>query len=62
MSQSLSDVKKISVTGGKGGTGKTLIAVNLAVYYAQLGYKVLLIDADVENPNSNILLGKSLTD
>jgi len=31
MSQSLSDVKKISVTGGKGGTGKTLIAVNLAV-------------------------------
>ena len=62
MSQNLSDVKKISVTGGKGGTGKTLIAVNLAVYYAQLGYKVLLIDADVENPNSNILLGKELTD
>ena len=62
MSQNLSDVKKISVTGGKGGTGKTLIAVNLAVYYAQLGYKVLLIDSDVENPNSNILMGKVLTD
>ncbi len=62
MTQILSEVKKISVTGGKGGTGKTLIAVNLAVYYAQLGYKILLIDADVENPNSNILLGKSLTD
>ena len=62
MTQNLSTVKQISVTGGKGGTGKTLIAVNLAVYYAQLGYKVLLIDSDVENPNSNILLGKALTD
>ncbi|QEE14605.1 P-loop NTPase [Promethearchaeum syntrophicum] len=62
MSQNLINVKKISVTGGKGGTGKTLIAVNLAVYYAKLGYKVLLIDSDVENPNSNILLGKALTD
>lgn len=62
MTQILPKAKKISVTGGKGGTGKTLISVNLAVYYSQLGLKVLLVDSDVENPNSNILLGKELND
>ena len=54
--------KSIAVTGGKGGTGKTLIAVNLAVQFAREGKKILLIDCDTENPNSNILLGKSLAD
>ena len=55
-------VKKITITGGKGGTGKTLIATNLATKFSQEGYRVLLIDCDVENPNSNILLGKPLDD
>ncbi|MHA1585375.1 MAG: nucleotide-binding protein [Promethearchaeota archaeon] len=53
---------KIAITGGKGGTGKTLIATNIAVNFAEEGHRVLLIDCDVENPNSNILLGKSLED
>lgn len=53
--------KSIAITGGKGGTGKTLIATNLAIYLANSGYRTLLIDCDVENPNSNILLGISLT-
>ncbi|UYP45516.1 Iron-sulfur cluster carrier protein [Candidatus Lokiarchaeum ossiferum] len=53
--------KTIAITGGKGGTGKTLIATNLAINLANNGYKTLFIDCDVENPNSNILLGKSLT-
>ena len=53
-------VKSIAITGGKGGTGKTLIATNLAIQLAHSGYHTLLIDCDVENPNSNILLGKSL--
>ncbi len=52
----------IAITGGKGGTGKTLIATNLAVQLAQDGFSVLLIDSDVENPNTNILLGHSLLD
>ncbi len=55
-------VKKIAFTGGKGGTGKTLIAVNLAIKLQNDGYKVLLLDCDTENPNSNILLGKSIDD
>ncbi len=54
-------MKTIAITGGKGGTGKTLIAVNLAVQFAKNGHKILLVDTDVENPNSNLLLGESLS-
>ncbi|MBN2157683.1 MAG: AAA family ATPase [Candidatus Lokiarchaeota archaeon] len=49
----------ISVSGGKGGTGKTFVAVNLALYLATKKKNVLLMDCDVENPNTNILLGKT---
>ena len=52
--------KIIAVTGGKGGTGKTLIAVNFAIMLKNLGKKVLLIDCDVDNPNSYLLLGAQL--
>ncbi len=52
--------KIICVTGGKGGTGKTLCAVNLAVMFKNDGYKVLLIDGDVENPNTYLLLNGKL--
>ena len=55
-------MQSIAITGGKGGTGKTLIATNLAVQFANQGYSVLLMDTDVENPNTNILLGKPLDD
>ena len=47
--------KVICVTGGKGGTGKTLVAVNLATMFRNEGKKVLLIDGDVENPNTYLL-------
>jgi MinD superfamily P-loop ATPase len=52
--------KVICITGGKGGTGKTLVAVNLAVMFQNEGKKVLLIDGDVENPNTYLLLGGNL--
>ena len=51
----------ICVTGGKGGTGKTLVAVNLAIMFKNENKKVLLIDGDVENPNTFLLLGGKLT-
>lgn len=54
--------KIICITGGKGGTGKTLVAVNLAVMFRNEGFKVLLIDGDVENPNSYLLLNGKLED
>ena len=52
--------KIICVTGGKGGTGKTLVAVNLATIFKNQGKGVLLIDGDVENPNTYLLLGAKL--
>lgn len=50
----------ICITGGKGGTGKTLVAVNLATMFKNEKYKVLLIDGDVENPNTYLLLNGTL--
>ena len=47
----------IAVTSGKGGVGKTNIAVNMAIAYAQAGKKVILIDGDLGMANVNVLLG-----
>ena len=50
----------ISSTGGKGGTGKTLFAVNLSIVLQREGYKVLLLDCDTDCPNASILFGIDL--
>jgi flagellar biosynthesis protein FlhG len=47
----------IAVGGGRGGVGKSIVAVNLAVYLAQLGRKVLLIDADPSGAELHTALG-----
>lgn len=46
----------ITVTGGKGGVGKTLIAVNLAVLISRAGYRTLLVDLDAGLPNIDVHL------
>jgi len=49
----------IAVGSGKGGVGKTTLAVNLAVALARMGNKVGLLDADVYGPNVPLMLGSS---
>ncbi len=54
-------VLKIAIASGKGGTGKTTIAVNLALTIASLGQPVTLLDCDVEEPNCRLFLKPEIT-
>ncbi|HZT31846.1 MAG TPA: Mrp/NBP35 family ATP-binding protein [Bryobacteraceae bacterium] len=51
----------IAVGSGKGGVGKTTVAVNLAIALAGLGHKTGLMDADVYGPNVPLMMGINQT-
>ncbi len=44
----------ITIASGKGGTGKTLVATNLAAVLSDAGREVTYLDCDVEAPNGHL--------
>jgi len=58
--------RAIAISGGKGGVGKSTLALNLAIAYAQSGSRTLVVDTDLGMADLNLLLGvapeKSLLD
>lgn len=57
MSTPLRTPQVIGVASGKGGVGKTTVAVNLAAALGQRGHRVLLLDADLGMANAQVALG-----
>ena len=52
---------RIAVASGKGGTGKTTVATNLAWVASQAGHAVSYVDCDVEEPNGHLFLNPEIT-
>jgi MinD superfamily P-loop ATPase len=52
----MSAKRTIAIASGKGGTGKTTVAVNLAWHLAEQGMNVRYVDCDVEEPNGHLFL------
>jgi ATP-binding protein involved in chromosome partitioning len=56
--EKLSNIRhKIGIYSAKGGVGKTTIAVNIAYVLAKMGFKVGLLDADIDTPNVSLFIG-----
>lgn len=53
---------KIAIASGKGGTGKTTLATNLAYVAAQRGFRTAYVDCDVEEPNGHLFLHPMIED
>ena len=51
------NARRISFLSGKGGVGKTSLAVNIALALARMGHKTILIDCDLGLANADVLLG-----
>lgn len=49
--------RKIVITSGKGGVGKTTVCANLGVYLSRLGFRVAMIDVDIGLNNLDVVMG-----
>ena len=52
---------KLAIASGKGGTGKTTVATNLAWVAGRKGQHVAYLDCDVEKPNGHLFLNPEIT-
>jgi len=59
--EQVASARVVCVASGKGGTGKSVLASNLAVLWASRGERVLLVDFDIGMANAHLLLGMSPT-
>jgi flagellar biosynthesis protein FlhG len=55
--RSVENTKVITITSGKGGVGKSNMAVNLAVQFTRMGKKVIIMDADFGLANVEVMFG-----
>ncbi len=55
--KNIENTKVITITSGKGGVGKSNMAVNLAVHFAHMGKKVIILDADFGLANVEVMFG-----
>ncbi len=55
--RNIEKTKVITITSGKGGVGKSNMAVNLAVHFTQMGKKVIILDADFGLANVEVMFG-----
>ena len=58
----VSDMVRIGVISGKGGTGKTTVAYSLAASLVDKGFRVAMLDVDLTGPNITDILGKEALD
>lgn len=47
----------LTITSGKGGVGKSNIAVNLAIFLSKMGYRIVIVDADLGLGNVDVIMG-----
>jgi flagellar biosynthesis protein FlhG len=52
------EARVITITSGKGGVGKTNFTVNLGIKFAQMGLRVVIIDADLGLSNVDVVMGR----
>lgn len=55
--RNISNAKVITITSGKGGVGKSNMAVNLAVHFRNMGKRVIILDADFGLANVEVMFG-----
>ncbi|MDE4945002.1 AAA family ATPase, partial [Francisella tularensis] len=53
------NAKLVSLLQQKGGSGKTTTAINIACGIKELGYRVAIIDMDMDNPDAYMLMTKN---